>query len=106
MTPHTRARASFAAIVVRLAGAWVLAGAVAKLFLGTPKDLPEIVRKLTPLGLDPTFHIVIGIELAVVCLGWTKPRLAWPVVLALFGFFEFVLVSQLLAGASSCGCFG
>lgn len=99
-------RGGFAAIVVRLAGLWVLAGAVAKLFLGTPKDLPEIVRTLAPFGLDLTFHLVIGVELAIVCLAWLKPRLGWPVVLALFAFFDFILVSQLLAGAESCGCFG
>lgn len=99
-------RSSFAAVVVRLAGLWILAGAVAKLFLGTPKDLPEQVRQLTPFGLDLTFHLVIAVELAIVCLAWLKPRLAWPVVLALFAFFDFILVSQLMAGAESCGCFG
>ena len=99
-------RSGFAAIVVRLAGLWILAGAVAKLLLGTPKDLPEIVRQITPFGIDLTFHLVIGVELAIVCLAWLKPRLAWPVVLALFAFFDFILVSQLLAGAESCGCFG
>ena len=99
-------RGKFAAIVVRLAGLWILAGAVAKLFLGTPKDLPELVRNLSPFGLDLTFHLVIGVELAIVCLAWLKPRLAWPVVLALFAFFDFILVSQLMAGAESCGCFG
>jgi hypothetical protein len=96
----------FASIVVRLAGLWVLAGAVAKLLLGTPKDLPQIVRDHAPFGLDLTFHLVIGVELAIVCLAWLKPRLAWPVIVALFAFFDFILVSQLRAGAESCGCFG
>ena len=99
-------RNTFASVVVRLAGTWVLAGALAKLFLGTPKDLPEIVRNLTPFGLDLTFHLVIGVELAIVSLAWIVPALAWPVLLALFLFFDGILVSQLLAGAESCGCFG
>jgi len=106
MSSNSGSRSGFAAVVVRLAGLWILAGAVAKLLLGTPKDLPEMVRKLTPFGLDLTFHLVIGVELAIVCLAWLKPRFAWPVVLALFAFFDFILVSQLLAGAESCGCFG
>jgi hypothetical protein len=99
-------RRGFAPIVVRLAGLWILAGSVAKLFLGTPKDLPAMVLKLSPFGIDLTFHLVIGVELAMVCLTWILPGLAWPLVLALFAFFDFILVSQLLAGASSCGCFG
>jgi hypothetical protein len=95
-----------ATIVVRLSAVWLLAGALAKLFLGTPKDLPEIIRKLTPFSLDLTFHLVIATELAIVWLCLLKPRWGWPVVLALLAFFEFVLGSQLSAGAESCGCFG
>lgn len=106
MDQDSSSRSRFAPVVVRLAGAWILAGALAKLFLGTPKDLPEIVRKLSPFGLDLTFHLVIGVELAMVCLAWILPGIAWPLVFLLFGFFDFVLVSQLAAGASSCGCFG
>lgn len=106
MEPDRTSRSRLAWIVVRLAGAWILAGALAKLFLGTPKDLPEVVRKMSPFGLDLTFHLVIGVELAMVSLAWIRPRLAWPLVLALFAFFDFVLVEQLSAGASSCGCFG
>ena len=106
MSQESGSRGSFSTVVVRLAGLWILAGAAAKLFLGTPKDLPEMVRTLAPFGLDFTFHLVIGIELAIVCLAWLKPRIAWPVVLALFAFFDFILVTQLAAGAKSCGCFG
>jgi hypothetical protein len=105
-TQHSGSHRGFASTAVRLAGAWLLAGALAKLFLGTPKDLPEIVRKLSPFGLDLTFHLVIVVELAIVWLAFLKPRWAWPLVLALFAFFEYVLASQLSAGAKSCGCFG
>lgn len=106
MTQDARARTSFASVAVRMAGLWILAGALAKLFLGTPKDLPKLVRDWTPVGLDLTFHLVISIELAIVSLAALKPRIAWPVVLALFAFFDFILVEQLKAGAKSCGCFG
>jgi hypothetical protein len=106
MSQESSSRSGFASVVVRLAGTWILAGAVAKLFLGTPMDLPPVVRRMTPFGLDLTFHLVIGVELAMVCLAWIRPKLAWPLVLALFLFFDFVLTTQLSAGADSCGCFG
>jgi hypothetical protein len=105
-TQGTTNSGKLAALAVRLAGLWLLAGALAKLFLGTPKDLPEIVRKLSPFSLDLTFHLVIAVEFAIVWLALLKPRRAWPIVLALYAFFEFVLASQLAAGAESCGCFG
>src|SRR5437762_3700948 len=106
MNATTHPLGKWAALAVRLSGLWLLAGALAKLFLGTPKDLPEIVRKLSPFGLDLTFHLVIAVELAIVWLSLLKPRRAWPVLLAVYAFFEFVLASQLSAGAKSCGCFG
>ena len=106
MNETSTTRNGFASIAVRLAGAWILAGALAKLFMGTPADLPPMVRKISPFGLDLTFHLVIGVELALVSLAWILPKLAWPLVLSLFAFFDFILVSQLAAGAKSCGCFG
>jgi len=99
-------KSGFASIVVRLAGIWILAGAVAKLYVGSPKDLPELVRRLSPFELDLTFHLVIAVELALVSLAWLRPKLAWPLIVALFVFFDWILVSQLRAGAESCGCFG
>jgi hypothetical protein len=106
MNETLKRRFPWATIAVRCAAVWLLAGALAKLFLGTPKDLPELIRKLTPFDLDLTFHLVIAVELAIVWLCMLKPRWGWPVMLALFLFFEFVLGSQLAAGAKSCGCFG
>ncbi len=99
-------RSGFGSIVVRLAGLWILIPALAKLFLGTPKDLPAFVRDHSPFGLDVTFHLVIGIELTLVAFAWIAPFLAWPPILALFAFFDFILVTQLRAGAKNCGCFG
>lgn len=106
MTPNTNSKSSVAELVVRAAGAWLLVGAIAKLFLGTPKDLPQLVHDLTPFDIDLTFRLVIGVELVIVCTAFLKPKLAWPVLVALFVFFDFVLASQLAAGAESCGCFG
>ena len=74
MPTESSRNSTFASVAVRAAGAWLLAGALAKLFMGTPKDLPELVRKLTPFGLDLTFHLVIAVELVIVSLSIFKPR--------------------------------
>jgi len=106
MNQASSPRSGFGSIVVRLAGLWILIPALAKLFLGTPKDLPAFVRDQSPFGLDVTFHVVIGIELTLVALAWIAPFLAWSPIVALFVFFDFVLVTQMRAGAKNCGCFG
>jgi protein-S-isoprenylcysteine O-methyltransferase Ste14 len=106
MTPDTQSKSSVAELAVRAAGAWLLLGAIAKLFFGTPKDLPQLIHDLTPFDIDVTFRLVIGVELALVCASFLKPKIAWPALVALFVFFDFVLASQLAAGAESCGCFG
>jgi hypothetical protein len=91
---------------LRLCALWLAAGALAKLFFGTPALLPEVVRGLTPLSLDLTYTLVIGVELGLVGLAFLRPRQAWPPLVAVFAFFEFVLATQLAAGEESCGCFG
>ena len=103
--PRPRGRA-LALLAVGLSALWVLAGALMKLFKGTPKDLPEVVRDLTPFALDTTYVLVIGVELSIVALAFLRPKLAWPVLVALFVFFDWILVEMLRAGAESCGCFG
>jgi hypothetical protein len=94
-----------ARVVLVVAGLWVLLGAVAKLFWGTPGDLPELVRAL-PLGLALTFRLAISLELAVAFLALIRPRWAWLPMLGLLLAFVIVLVLQIGTGASSCGCFG
>ncbi|MBK7641469.1 MAG: hypothetical protein IPJ19_00220 [Planctomycetes bacterium] len=91
---------------LRLCAVWLAAGAVAKLFYGTPALLPQIIRDSTPLSLELTYTLVIGIEFALVALAFLRPRQAWPLFVALFLFFDFVLTTQMRAGAESCGCFG
>jgi hypothetical protein len=91
---------------LRLCALWLATGALAKLFLGTPALLPAVIREHTPLSLDLTYTLVIGFELALVALAFLRPRQAWPLFVALYVFFDFVLTTQLRAGAESCGCFG
>lgn len=104
MNSTTTSKTTLAVWAVRVAGFWLLLGAAAKLFAGTPKDLPQLVHDLTPFDIDLTFRLVIGVELALVCLAFFKPRVAWLPLVLLFVFFDFILASQL--GEKSCGCFG
>lgn len=93
---------SFAA---RSVGLWILAGCLAKALLGTPGDLPPLVRRV-PLALGPLFSLAIGIEAFVGLATALRPGRAWPLALLLLLAFGAVLTSQIAEGASSCGCFG
>ena len=98
-------RHRIADLVVRLGGLWVLSGALFKLLLGTPGDLPSIVREL-PLELGLTYKLVISGELIIAILALVVPRLAWPAVAALMALFCALLVKLWAAGDANCGCFG
>ncbi len=93
------------AAAVRLAAAWILVGALFKLLLGTPADLPEIVREV-PFSDGLVYRSVIAVELALALLAFTRPRLAWVPVGLLYVLFEVILATQIAEGADSCGCLG
>jgi hypothetical protein len=95
----------FALLAVTVVGLWVGAGALFKLFAGSPADLPPVVRG-SALGPDLTFRVAIAVELAVALAALLSPRFAWPLATGLLGVFLAVLVQLLLSGAASCGCFG
>lgn len=104
---ETRSTApTWSATAVRLAALWLATGALFKLFAGTPKMLPELVRDLSPFDWTLTFQLAIGIELAVVCIAVLKPHWGWMWITAVFGFFLVLLVDMLMKGADSCGCLG
>ena len=105
MEDPKKAEWTVAALVVRIAGAWILAGALFKLLAGTPADLPELVKKV-PLALGLTWKLAIGVELSLAALALLRPRWAWPLLLLTFLVFDAVLASQVAAGAKNCGCFG
>jgi hypothetical protein len=88
-----------------LIAAWILAGATFKLFWGTPALLPAVVRDL-PLELGLTYKLAIGIELAVVAVILSKPRWGWVLAVLQLLAFDLVLVTQIAAGETNCGCFG
>ncbi len=91
---------------LRIAAAWLLAGAAFKLFSGNPNFMPPLVRVITPFTLVLTYHVAISIELALVSLALLKPRLGWAPIAALFVFFLVLLVDMMIQGQASCGCFG
>jgi hypothetical protein len=91
--------------IVRAIGLWIVAGALFKLLLGTPADLPKVVRDL-PLELGLIYKLVISAELCIGTLAMLRPRWGWPLVAAQLAVFVVVLVQLILAGAESCGCFG
>lgn len=98
-------RRKLATTAIAVAALWILAGALFKLFRGTPKDLPQLVRDL-PLALGLTYKLVISAELAVALVALLRPRWGWPLVVLLLLVFDAVLTQQIAAGEESCGCFG
>jgi hypothetical protein len=98
-------RPGFARTALAVGALWVLAGALFKLFLGTPADLPSPVKEL-PLELGVTYNLAIGAELFVVSLALLRPRSGWVLLATLFVAFEVVLAIQLARGETRCGCFG
>lgn len=109
--PQTTSKpAPLGPLVVRAAALWILAGALFKLFVGSPNDLPPVVREVAPelLGLSATtvFRLAIAVELSIAVPAVLRPRLVWPLVVTLFAVFCGILVPLALSGAASCGCFG
>ena len=101
-----RRRPSIGALVIRVAAAYVLVGAVAKVFWGAPSDLPQALLHAVPLDPEVLFDLVIAVELLCAVMALVAPRLGWPIVAAVLIGFIGVLVQQLRAGELSCGCFG
>ena len=104
-SPVSSGRRRFALAWIALISAWVLTGAVFKLFWGTPALLPPAVRNVG-LELGLTYKLAIGIELAIAGVALIKPRWGWLFEVALLLVFDVVLTTQIAAGATNCGCFG
>jgi hypothetical protein len=90
---------------VRLVGLWILAGGLLKLFLGSPADLPDVLRHV-PLPLLRVFQGAIAIEIFVGLFAILVPSRGWPLALLLLITFASLLGVMLADGAKSCGCFG
>jgi len=104
-TMESSGRARLARLWIGLIAAWILTGALFKLFWGTPALLPAVVRDV-PLELGVTYNLAIGIELAIAGIALLAPRVGWVLEAALLLVFDVVLTTQIAAGDASCGCFG
>ncbi len=93
------------AIITRLVGLWILAGAFLKLLYGTPADLPDVILKL-PLRAGLLLQLAIAVELLVGGLALLRPSRGWLPAKVLTGIFLVVLITQVVGGEESCGCFG
>lgn len=91
--------------MIRVAGAWLLAGACAKAFTGTPAELPA---PILATELDPFVVITaaVVVETIIALLAIFAPRVGWPPLAALLALFVGILGLHLRSGAESCGCFG
>lgn len=107
MASNTRVQLVRTAILV--GALWVLAGALFKLFAGSPTDLPSSLRVwLDEAGVQRGlfFRAAIAIELVIVICAVLRPRWGWMPLAALFVVFDIVLAPLVAAGEASCGCFG
>ena len=88
---------------------WLLTGAVLKLMDASPTHLPvALIKWAGSAGIDLLFVLQFSIaaELTVVGVMLLLPGLARTVGLVVLGGFIPILLSDVLMGASSCGCFG
>src|SRR5262249_54868431 len=86
-------------VAVRLCAAWLLTGALFKLFKANPGVLSKPCVALSPFALVPTFVLAISVELAISALAFLRPKLAWIPLALVFVFFE-VLLTQLIASGA------
>lgn len=98
-------RSQWSVWITRVVGLWILAGATLKLIWGNETQLPRIVLQL-PLEPELTFRLAVAAEICIGLLALLRPRWSWLLVIALLVLFDVALVTQILEGQESCGCFG
>lgn len=110
--------ALFPTVAVRLAALWVAAGALFKLFAGSPADLPPVLHDVF-FGTDLNYRLAISIELVFLTTALLRPKWGWPWLVALHLAFLAVLMTLVVhvmhaeklgfveaSTSGSCGCFG
>ncbi len=105
-TPTPKPAPRGAALALTLAATWVAAGALFKLFAGTPADLPPTIQEFPLLRPAWSFRLAIAAELCIVTLALLRPRLGARLLILMFVLFDLLLIQMMSAGDSSCGCFG
>ncbi|GEM_PF-1446902 len=92
--------------ILIIAACWVAAGALFKLFAGTPADLPPTIQDFPLLRPAWSFRLAIGIELSIVMLAFLRPHWGAKLLIAMFVAFDLLLLQMMQSGDASCGCFG
>ena len=109
MQSQSQPQSAAARSALFFASAWIAIGALFKLFLGTPGDLPATFVNLGKdlgLGKGELFRLAIAIELVVVWTALVRPKLGWALVALQYSVFLTLLGIMLAQGAKSCGCMG
>ncbi len=107
MTEESKSGQTLALAAMRIASLWLLAGALFKLFAGSPADLPpDLVELVGKSNITLFFKSAVAVELAVVLLVWLKPKLGWLPLAGTFTVFIAVLIGPVMRGDESCGCMG
>jgi hypothetical protein len=88
---------------------WVLSGAILKLQARTPKLLPRNIWTAgAELGIDLYWLLaaIIALELLAIGVMVFLGRLARPMAIFMLGVFCLVLIGEVVAGNTDCGCLG
>jgi hypothetical protein len=89
---------------------WVLTGALFKLTEHTPRLLPQNILYVfvKTMGMDSyaLLAMLIALELLAVGVMLFVGRIARVMAILMLGAFVAILISEIAAGHTSCGCFG
>lgn len=88
---------------------WVFAGAFMKLQAKSPKLLPKNLWTTADdigLNLYVVLFVLIGLEFFAVGVMWFLPRFARFMAIWMLSIFCLILIGEIVAGNTECGCLG
>jgi len=89
--------------------AWLLTGALFKLYFDMPRALPMTIWKPAHawgIDLQILLHVIVGIELLMVGVMVLSSRWARPLAIFILTLFSLILIGEILLDNDSCGCLG
>jgi hypothetical protein len=88
---------------------WIVTGAAMKLWEKSPKLLPKNIWTTADdwgVNLYWLLFVLIGLEFFAVAVIWLLPRFARFMAIWMLSLFCLILVGEILAGNTKCGCLG
>ena len=91
---------------------WIATGALFKMTEADPRLLPGTIRDLATMagisaeGLFPLLAVLISLECFAIAVMVFLPKLARAMAIFMLVSFCAILISEMMQGASSCGCLG